>query len=95
MCREAHRLIQQHGCTQGEYETDEGCLCLLGAFREISEAWYEGEISYPMVRALDQITCNFPHMQGIDQWNDRQGRTVDEVLDVLLLAAGQLEEQGQ
>ena len=61
--------IDQHGWTQGQFETDDGKVCLLGAVRRCTPI--------PGDRHLVEQVMH--RRRRADVWNDAKDRTADEV----------------
>ena len=66
---DAADYIDQHGWTQGQFETDDGKVCLLGAVRRCTPI--------PGDRHLVEQVMH--RRRRADVWNDANDRTVDEV----------------
>ena len=66
---DAADYIDQHGWTQGQFETDDGKVCLLGAVRRCTPI--------PGDRHLVEQVMH--RRRRADVWNDAKDRTVDEV----------------
>lgn len=81
----AAELIRRRGWCQGELESDEGCLCILGALNTVlalvPDDTYPGMMEYlKFVHGLIPEGTGFRY---IAQWNDEKGRTVEQVLALL------------
>ena len=66
---DAADYIDQHGWTQGQFETDDGKVCLLGAVRRCTPI--------PGDRHLVEQVMH--RRRRADVWNDAKDRTADEV----------------
>ena len=66
---DAADYIDQHGWTQGQFETDDGKVCLLGAVRRCTPI--------PGDRHLVEQVMH--RRRRADAWNDAKDRTADEV----------------
>lgn len=75
----AAALIRTHGWCQGAYRGKKGSYCLLGAVDMIVDLNGE-EKTYDVLfeRAMKKLGTQF-----VTRWNDKPGRTMDEVLDFL------------
>ena len=68
-------LIRRCGWCQHELKDSDGRLCLLGALGDL-----HGRPGESVARLWLYATAGTRHL---GEWNDRPGRTVDEVLDLL------------
>lgn len=85
-------LLMEHGWCQGTYEDTEGRLCVMGAFLrtlELDDTWpVDDEWETPYYLGLQAFERSIsPEMGGqagelwdAADWNDRPGRTRDEVV---------------
>jgi len=74
----AANLIRERGWVQGQYTTDDGAVC-------ISMAIYLAigpEVDAALRRVQDGLLAR-GWQRGLIAWNDVDGRTVDEVLELL------------
>ena len=67
----AAQLIEKRGWCQHRYFGDNGELCIVGALDSV------GAPENVCTQIMNELNC------GISSWNDRAGRTVDEVLAAL------------
>lgn len=89
--RAAADILKRDGWTQGAYYDDTGCHCAMGAIAtalnvistepgDLTEAEWE--------RWSDDVDHLAKHLgDDVDSWNDAPGRTADEVIAALHLAA--------
>lgn len=84
----AKQLIIDSGWGQGEYRSPRGCYCALGAVREIirPDSWI-GMVEPPEIIALIEavkMTDDFMSggFFGVIDWNDAEGRTKEDVLEL-------------
>ena len=71
IAHKAADYIEKHGWTQGEYEREDGAVCLAGAISRVALG--------ARVHDLDDLVPD----SCVIQWQDRPGRTKDEVLALL------------
>jgi hypothetical protein len=80
----AIELLETNGWCQGEYKSEDGKLCMLGALfaarGDFSETW--SAIYNDLGFCLDSNSS-----PGISFWNDTPGRTAAEVIDALKRAS--------
>lgn len=92
--RAAVHVIDTGGWTQGTYFDDDGQRCVIGAMMNVSR-WAGNPLFWRSVTAL--ATClNVPTefdeyiddaQSFVIRWNDRPGRTVEQVKEALLSCA--------
>lgn len=84
----AAKLIEQRGWTQGTYEDGDGCLCVLGAIvvaelgGRTPKDWEAATMDASAVYRLEDTV-----QRHANAWNDKRGRTAEEVIDALIAAA--------
>lgn len=89
-------ILDERGWTQGDFVAADGCVCALGAVHLASNeiagipcraTFATGDL---YEQALDRIYAIVGGLGsgGIAVWNDEDGRTKDEVQDMLRRAAG-------
>lgn len=87
----ARQLIEDGGLVQGIYYDGTGCFCTLGAVKEIigEAALFDLESDEPnelvaLSKALEQLTGKPADglADPIFAWNDTEGRTKQEVLEL-------------
>lgn len=92
-------LIRERGWAQHDYESDDGRLCLLGAMNVA----YTGASCAPQGetptlasarKSRDYLVAATGHPYP-DNWNDREGRTKEEVISALETAAQLAEGDSQ
>jgi hypothetical protein len=73
--KDTKKLLLEHGWIQGNFERD-GKYCLLGALQKTGrfEAW---------IPACYILKKNTKPTQELTSWNDKPGRTFDEVIQLL------------
>lgn len=85
---ETATYIESHGWTQGEYQDRHGRVCAMGALsRVLREAHEPGNRAYEALTAEATRTVGY----SIPHWNDRLGRTADDVIDMWLEVAATFE----
>lgn len=77
--RAAAEVLRCDGWTQGELTDANGCHCVLGAF------YKAGCLAMP--GAADQVFRDHIGVGSLAAWNDREGRTAEEVIAALEAAA--------
>lgn len=90
----AIEVLDEHGWQQGDYGDEENGFCVLGAMaRSYVGANYVpmyGEPLRYLVGALDVV-----QPWQVADWNDKPGRTKEEVIEALTLAAKAAREAGE
>lgn len=79
----AAKIIERDGWNQGWYINDQGCVCAYGAIRKAicnDATDYVGHVEA-------RIFCEFLQIETIAEWNDAPERTVEEVIDALVIAS--------
>lgn len=85
---QAADLIEKQGWCQGDYESDNGQVCILGALRFVIAgstdvvALQQSPKYKDYVLCTDQISAAL-HGKLPHQWNDERDRTKDEVVALL------------
>lgn len=80
--RRAGDLIRERGWHQGSWDNSEGAVCAWQAVKLAAGGDTNAETN-AVATLLDRIRREFGDEGSVSGWNDRQGRTVDEVLRVL------------
>ena len=83
--KDAAKLIETYGWAQGRYETDDGCLCALGAIRMASNP---GSKSRADAMSMLAVHIGSPDVSG---WNDHPDQTKAKVTATLRETANKLE----
>lgn len=87
----AANYLRTHGWTQGCNSDHDGRVCLLGAIVQ-SSTGDNGDAAIEAVAAELGVSvstdCSTFDVRSIAVWNDAEGRTTAEVVDVLERAAG-------
>lgn len=93
--RRAADVLRERGWVQGTYVDGGGACCVRGA---VNVVLYGAPVSIECcdeeVQAMSALAAvaGIPKHGSISLWNDRQGRTLDEVLTALERAAVELTE---
>lgn len=84
------QVLQEHGWCQGGYRDSHGRVCLLGAIfymaviEQIDEAEHDALVDAIRAKLRDRMEFMLPGMiVPISLWNDKPGRTVEEVYELL------------
>lgn len=87
LCDHAADLLEKKGWTQGNYEDGRGRHCLMGAINAVFSTRYYMKTDTTWDRADQAIKMIADElgtgMGALTVWNDRPGRTADEVIGVL------------
>lgn len=87
--KETKKLIIENGWCQRQYVSKDGCYCIQGAITRVDNKWLE---SYAKSKAysylLDAIKSDndkhhFKVTNSITIWNDKSGRTIEDVYKLL------------
>lgn len=84
----AAEYIATKGWTQGVYMNGHSCCCVIGACKTVAKV-EASEIERGHVGRLLELQLGVPHdnASGVIAWNDTEGRTKQEVIDLLRNAA--------
>ena len=82
---EAAQLIDECGWGQGQYESEDKCLCALGAIRKASNPGSKSRADAMLMLA---VHIGSPDVSG---WNDRDDQTKANVTATIREAANKLE----
>ncbi len=92
-CRQAAQLILSKGlCQEGEYEGDDGSLCILGALQKV-KADYDPTVEQSIVDEIKRA-AGIQMGMWISKWNDAETTTRDDVYTAMVRAAESMEARG-
>lgn len=79
--REARSTPFERGWHQGELESEDGSLCIMGALYGALGSVHNTPVArvLPVYAVLESIVGG----AGVGSWNDKYGRTFTEVIDML------------
>ena len=87
-------MLLERGWCQGRsfaVSSQEGACCILGAVQIAASASDEPSLGFG--RAVHELSVRT--VSGISVWNDRAGRTADEVIALLEKTAARLEQANE
>ena len=76
ICKTVAKYIREHGWCQGEYHATDGRVCLVGAL----DSCFSNDYTNGEYRAVQR---KLGVAGPLSEWNDQEGRTVEEVLTIL------------
>ncbi len=83
------RYLQAHGWTQGAYLKEDGSACAVGAIYKTLNTFYL--VPYQCQSIVSLMTFDMDRLPIIG-WNDRPGRTKEEVISLFHQAATKVRE---